>query len=161
MIMSVFTKKTQIDELIQLLQKYELSIAVLYETFASILSPSESGWMAFAKEERLHARWIGELHTQLKNENISFGQTKFTVQSTKTAIVYVENQVDKVIKDKPDLIQALNIAINIEKSLLESAFFNIFNLSNPGSQKVRAQLEEATKAHFERLIKWRKSITKA
>jgi len=158
MLMSVFMNKTQIDELIQLLQKYELSIAVLYETFASILSPSESAWMAFAKEERLHARWIGELHTQLKNENISFEQTKFTVQSTKTAIGYVENQVDKVIKDKPDLIQALNIAINIEKSLLESAFLRVFKLNGPKALQIQARLEEATKFHVDRLIEWRANI---
>jgi hypothetical protein len=137
--------KMQIDEFIQLLQKYELSIAVLYETFASILPPSGSDWMAFAKEERLHAKWIRELHTQLKNENISFEQTKFTVQSTKTAIGYVENQVAKVIKDKPDLKQPLNIAINIEKSLLESAFLRVFKLNGPKAQQIQARLEEATK----------------
>ena len=161
MIMSVFAKKTQIDELIQLLQKYELSIAVLYETFASILPLSEKAWIAYAKEERLHAKWINELHTQLKKENISFEQTKFTAQSTKTAIGYVENQIDRVIKGKPDLIQALNIAINIEKSLLESAFLRVFKLNGPKAQKIQDRLEEATKLHVDRLIEWRTKVQKA
>ena len=162
--MSVFTKKAQIDELIQLLQKYELSIAVLYETFASILPLSEiskKAWIAYAKEERLHAKWINELHTQLEKENISFEQTKFSAQSTKTAIGYAENQIDKVIKGKQDLIQALNIAINIEKSLLESAFLRVFKLNGPKEQKIQDRLEEATKLHVDRLIEWRTKVQKA
>lgn len=153
--------KTQIDELIQLLQKYELSIAVLYETFASILPSSEKAWMAFAKEERLHAKWISELHVQLKKEKLSFEQAKFTAQSTKTAIGYIENQVDKVIKDKPDLMQVLNIAIDIEKSLLESAFLRVFKLNGPKAQQIRDRLEAATKSHVDRLIEWRETIRKS
>ena len=153
--------QTQTNELIQLLQKYELSIAALYETFASILQQSKNAWMAFAKEELLHAKWINELHTQLKSENISFEQTRFTAQSTSTAIGYVESQVDRAIKDKPDLIQSLNIAINIEKSLLESAFFRIFKLNGPKAQQIQARLEEATKFHIDRLIEWQTNIQKA
>lgn len=152
---------TQIDELIQLLQQYELSIAVLYETFASILPSSKDAWMTFAKEERLHAKWINTLHGYLKNEKISFEQTKFTVQSAKTAIDYVEEEIDKTIKTKPDLNKSLNIAINIEKSLLESAFFRVFKLSGPKAQRIRAGLEGATKVHIDRLIEWQANIMKS
>lgn len=54
--------------------------------------------------------------------------------------------------------QALIIAINIEKSLLESAFFRVFKLSGPKAQNIQARLEEATKAHVERLIEWQRNI---
>ena len=124
--MGAVMNQTQTDELIQLLQKYELSIAALYETFASLLPSSQEAWMVFADEERLHAQWISSLYTHLKNEQMSFEQTKFTVQSVKTAILYVENQIDKIKKSKPDLKQFLILAINIEKSLLEGAFFRTF-----------------------------------
>lgn len=154
--------KTQIDELIQFLQKYELSIATLYETFASVLLLSRNVWMAFADEERLHAQWINTLHAHLKNEKISFEQTKFTVQSVKTAIEYIEYQIDRTKKNKTDLKQAINIAINIEKSLLESAFFKVFKLSGGSkAQNIKARLEEATKSHLERFIEWQESTTKA
>lgn len=153
--------KIQTDELVQLLQRYELSIAVLYETFATILKSSRNAWMAFSKEERFHAKWIDALHTQLKNENISFEQTKFTVQSTKLAIDYVKKQTDQAVQNKPDLLQSLNIAINIEKSLLESAFLSIFKLNGPKAQKIQTRLKEATKEHIDKLIEWRKDILKA
>jgi hypothetical protein len=152
--------KIQIDKLIQLLQKYELSIAVLYETFASILTSSKNTWMAFSKEERIHAKWIGALHTQLKKENISFEQTKFTAQSTKLAIDYVEKQAEQAIQNRPDLMQSLNIAINIEKSLLESAFLSVFKLTGPKTQKIQTRLKEATKSHINKLIEWRTDIMK-
>jgi len=151
----------KIDELIQSLQKYELSIATLYETFASILPSSRKAWMDFANEERLHAKWINTLHEHLKNEKVSFEQTKFTLQSIKTAIDFIENQIDKIIKNKTDLKQSLVIAINIEKSLLESAFLRVFKLSGPKAQKIQARLEEATKEHIERLVEWQAKIIKA
>jgi rubrerythrin len=159
-LMGVIMNNAKIDELIQSLQKYELSIATLYETFATILPSSKKAWLAFANEERLHAKWINTLHAHLKNEKISFEQTKFTVQSTKTAIDFIENQIDTIIKNKTDLKQSLSIAINIEKSLLESAFFRVFKLSGPKAQKIQTRLEEATKAHIEGLIKWQAHIKK-
>lgn len=148
------------DELIQSLQKYELSIATLYETFAALLPSSRKTWMAFANEERLHAKWINTLHAHLKNEKISLEQTKITVQSTKTAIDFIENQIDKIIKNKTDLKQSLAMAINIEKSLLEGAFFRVFKLSGPKAHNIQARLEEATKAHIGRLIEWQANTIK-
>ena len=114
--------------------------------------------MSFTNEERLHAKWIDTLHTYLINEKITFEQTKFTIQSVKTAISYVEDQINKAKKTETDLSKSLSTAINIEKSLLESTFFKVFNLSNPGAKKVRTQLEEAIRSHLERLIEWRNNL---
>ena len=146
----------QVDELIGLLQHYELSIARLYESYASILPDLKNEWLAFAKEERLHAQWIDTLHIHLKNEKISFDQQKFTVQSIRLAIDYVKKQADQVVQNKPDFIQCLNTAVNIEKSLLESAFFKVFKLEGPKAQNIKNRLEKATQAHLDKLIQWRK-----
>ena len=150
----------KIDEFIKSLQKYELSVATLYETFASILPSSKKTWMAFAKEERVHAKWINALHDHLKKEKISFEQTNLTIQSTKTAIDYITHQIDTTIKNKIDLKQSLVVAINIEKSLLESAFLRVFKLSGPKARKIQARLENATKKHIERLVEWQADIKK-
>jgi len=56
---------TQIDEFIELLQKYELSIAALYETFAKILPSTRREWLNYAEDERLHAKWIKQLHAYM------------------------------------------------------------------------------------------------
>lgn len=153
--------KKQIDEFIETLQKYELSIARLYETFASVLTDFKKNWLSFAGEEHLHAKWIDTLHAHLNDGKVSFEETKFTIQSTQTAINFIEKQIDKTIKEKPDLKQCLNIAINIENSLLESAFFKVFKLTVPEAEKIRSKLEAATKSHTKRLIEWRERITKA
>jgi rubrerythrin len=84
--MDAIMDKEQIDELIRYLVKHELTIASLYENFATILPESKDDWMSLTKEERLHAKWIDTLHTHLKNEKITFEQTQFTIQSVKTAI---------------------------------------------------------------------------
>ena len=75
----------KIDELFQTIENYELSIATLYETFASLLPDSKNSWMAFAKEERLHAEWINKIYTYVKGGKIHLEQTAITSQSAKTA----------------------------------------------------------------------------
>ena len=149
---------TTIDELIRLLAKHELSIAALYETFASKLPETKQEWLVFAEEERLHAKWVDKLYLYLKEGRIPLDSTKFTVQSVKTAIDYVEKQIERVSKEPPDLKRFLNMAIDIEKSLLETAFFRLFKLTAPEAQKVRTRLEEATKAHIQKLIEWKTRI---
>lgn len=151
----------QLDELFQLLEKYELSIANLYETYAHVLPKTKDTWMVFAKEERLHAKWINRLYIYVKDGKIQLKQTKVTSQSTKTAIDYIENQIDKTSKGKPDLKKFLDIAIGIEKSLLESSFLKLLELTDPKSQKIKAQLEEATNTHIQSLIAWRERIVKS
>ena len=149
---------TKIDELIQLLAKHELSIAALYETFASKLPETKQEWLVFAEEERLHAKWVDKLNLFQKEGRIPLESTKFTVQSVKTAIDYVEKQIERASKEPPDLKRFLNMAIDIEKSLLETAFFRLFKLTAPEAQKVRTQLEEATKVHIQKLIEWKTRI---
>ena len=153
--------KDQIEEFILLLQKYELSIAKLYEQFVANFPLYRDTWMIYANEERLHAKWINELHILLNKEKISFEQTKFTIQSTTTAINYIENQINNIAKTKIDLQQAIVVAIGIEKSLLESAFLKVFKLNGPKAQKIQARLIEATNAHLKRLIEWQTNIKKA
>ena len=150
--------KEQIDELIQLLQIYELSVAELYENFAAIFPSSKKTWLAYAKEERIHSKWISALHSRLKKEKISFEQTKITVQSTRIAIDFIEKQIAKVKKSEIDLKQAVTIAVDIEKSLLESAFFNIFKLSSPKTINIQSRLVEATKIHIKKLIEWQATL---
>ncbi|CAB1065826.1 hypothetical protein D1BOALGB6SA_10625 [Olavius sp. associated proteobacterium Delta 1] len=153
--------KVKIDEFIELLQKYELSIAALYETFATILPLTRNEWSNYAGEERLHAKWINVLHGYLKDEKISFEQTKMASQAITTSIDFIERQIQNALESKIDLKQALVFAIDIEESLLESAFLKVFKLNGAKAKKIQARLIEATEAHKNRLIEWQKRIRNA
>lgn len=153
--------KTEVDELLDLLQQHELKISALYETFASNLPSSRDAWLSLANEEKLHAKWINTLHAHLKNESISLEKTKFTCQSVRTAIAYIENTTASAAKNKPDLKKSLIIAINVEKSLLESQFFTVFELSNLNAQNIRSRLEEATNSHVNKLLEWQRRVTRS
>jgi hypothetical protein len=157
--MGMLTKE-QIDELIELLRQYELSIAALYDTFAGLLVSDGKPWTEFANEERLHAKWISTLHEYFEKEKLSIEQTNFTVQSTKVAISYIEKQIIKIGESDLDLLKALSIAIDVEKSLFESAFFRIFQFNGPKAVKIQSQLIQATKKHLDKLIQWRLSEQK-
>ena len=151
----------QLKEIFHNLERFELSVAVLYETFAALLPESKNAWLVFAGEERLHAGWVKRLYGDVKEGKIPLGPAHFTVQSIQLAIDYTESQTAKVAQEKPDLQKFLNIAINTERSLLERAYLKMFNLTAPEAQKIRTQLEEATKSHLEGLIAWRARVLKA
>ncbi len=150
--------RDQIDIFIQLLQKHELVIAALYDKFGDIFPESKKVWQAFATEERRHAKWIGALQAHLKGETVTFEQTRMTIQSATIAIEYIERQIESLGKNRIDLEKALIIALDIEKSLMESAFFKVFKLGGPKANSIRSRLMEATEAHIKRLIDWRKEI---
>jgi rubrerythrin len=148
----------QIEKFVQTLIYHELTIAALYETYASLFPESEVLWRAYAEEERLHAKWLQKLHGYLKEERVSFEQTRLTAESTQASITYIKNQIQKAVNEPPDLHQCLNVALDIEKSLLESAFFRVFKLNVPEAQKLRTQLESATQSHIAGLMDWRERI---
>ena len=150
--------KAQIDKFIQLLRKNELSIAALYETFATIFPTSRKDWLRYAEEERLHAKWINVLQDHMKDEKISFEQTKIASQAIRTSIDYIERQIQKALESKIDLEHALVIAIDIEKSLLESAFLRVFNFRHAKAERIQSRLLEATELHKKRMIEWQKKI---
>ncbi|MBM9604676.1 hypothetical protein [Desulfopila inferna] len=142
-------------ELIKLLEEHEKSIGALYEAFASLFPLFKKEWLDFAEEEYLHAGWIKKLHTHQQHGKIAFQQTRITIQSIKTAINYLETQKDRALAEKPDLAKCLDLAINVEKSLLEGSFFKVFQLTTPETQKIREKLEKATRTHINELGQWR------
>jgi hypothetical protein len=80
------------------------------------------------------------------------------VQSSRIAINFIEKQIAKAKKSEIDLTQAVTIAVDIEKSLLESAFFNIFKLSDPKAINLQSRLVEATKIHKKKFLEWQASL---
>ena len=87
-------------------------------------------------------------------------QKENSIENKFGRVDYIEGKIKDVSTSKIDLKQALIIAIDIEKSLLESGFFRVFNLSGPKAAKIRSRLVEATKAHKDSLIKWQADIGK-
>ena len=148
----------QLNELIRLMRENELALSALYETCAGLFPEHRDAWTAFAKEEQRHAKWVETLHTHLKNERITFDQVHFTIQSVRISIDYINRERIRVSTQPVDLKKALNIAVNMEKSLLENAFFKIFKLSNTSAAAIQTKLEEETKSHLHRLVDWHDSI---
>ncbi len=153
--------REQIDTFIELLQRHELAIADLYDKFGDLFPRSNKSWQAFADEERRHAKWIGALHAHLNDGTVSFEETHMTIQSTRIAIEYIERQIEGLEKKHIDLSKALAMAVDIEKSLMESAFFRIFKLSAPKGEAIRSRLMAETENHIKRLADWQKKIKDA
>ena len=146
--------KTERDCLVDTLIKFELAVAELYAAFGTVFPGDWARWNEFVEEERLHAQWLTKLKIYLKNEIISFQETKITALAVNHAIGFIKQQTSRARRNEIGLKQAILIALDIESSALESSFFKIFAFNTPNAEKIRRNLASATRDHRERFVLW-------
>lgn len=147
-------KPINIDNMIDSIRNFELTVALLYETFSRIFPPAQEKWLSFADEERIHAKWLAELKQHHNNELISFNETKITIHSINVFIEFLQEQIDRARNDKLDLKEAILIALGIENAILEKSLVKLFSFTSPKAIAVRMKLTRETRIHREKLLLW-------
>jgi rubrerythrin len=137
-------------EVIELLAKHEEALAGLYETYAELF-PDCSTWSYLYGEEIKHSEWVRSILNNVYEGSISFTDYHF---SEKTLIISIKNLQKLKVEahdDKFDLEKALDIAFNLERSIIEDHYLDYFQSKLPGIQKVLDDLKEDTQSHRELL----------
>jgi hypothetical protein len=70
-----------------------------------------------------------------------------------TSISHLEKQTEASKKGTLSLRNAVSIALDIEKSMIENKFFKIFDLADSKRDRIRAGLEKETSKHRQKLEK--------
>ena len=147
-------------QLIEALKQYELTVADLYATFADVYPDAGDEWRRMVGEEQTHARWVDALYAHVLKESLSFTKTAITLRSVATAIDYVQKLAEKVRRSPPPLLQAVSLAVDIEKSTLESAFMKVFDFSSPRARRTQERLLRETRLHLEQMSAWQAELKK-
>ena len=140
---------------------YQLTVGQLYKTYSTIFPDECDKWMAFAEEELMRAKWLSIIKTYVEGEIISLKITKISVQSVERAISFIHKQIQLAIKGKVDLHAALVIALQIDDSIIQKSFFNMFNFSNKKADDIRRYITKETTDHREKLLLWLNSVDAA
>lgn len=151
-------KADNVNNTIDSLRNFELTVALLYDTYSNVFPEDHNRWQSFVEEEKMHAKWLSGLKLYHQNQIVSFKETKITIQAINKTIEFIQIQIDRARQDEINRREAVMIALQLESSILENSFLKIFNFSTPMAKNVLMKLTRETRRHREKFILWLDTI---
>ena len=137
----------EMNEIIEGIRQHELSLSKMYRQFAKSHPNHNQFWSQLAHEEAMHARWIESLGGDYRKGQIGVSELKLNQQVLKTSISHIEKQTEASRNGDLSLLNSVSIALDIEKSMIDKNFFEIFDLADKKFDRIRAGLKKETVKH--------------
>ncbi|OGV70255.1 MAG: hypothetical protein A2283_00345 [Lentisphaerae bacterium RIFOXYA12_FULL_48_11] len=135
------------NALIDLLIKNEEAIGSLYKACALQFPGFAEFWQKIALEEKAHADVLRELAKHLQNQKVLLNHRKFNTTAVQTTIDYILKQREKVESGSMTLLQVLAAAQDIEQSIVDRDFFEVFETDSASMRLEFAALRKHTVEH--------------
>ncbi len=145
-------------DIIELLSSHEEAIGRLYFAYSEKFPLYSEFWTTLAHEEQKHSAVIIVLKTKVDAGKFSADMVKFKSELLKTMITYMEKELSKVDSGGLSLIQALSIARDIERSMIERKCFEVFEGDPAELAAVLKEMALETKRHIEKIeLAWQEN----
>ena len=138
-------------EIMELLAKHEETIYRLYMAYAARFPEKSRLWEELAKEQKSHAAWIRMLEKDVSDDYIDFDPEKYEKAAINSSIKFMEDKIDEARNDDFTLVNALSIALNMEKSFIERTHFDFFGGELGMMKKVFEDLKESAGGHADKI----------
>ncbi|MCL5036154.1 MAG: hypothetical protein M1269_03450 [Chloroflexi bacterium] len=138
-------------EMMELLAKHEETIDRLYMTYAARFPEKSRFWEELAKEQNSHAAWIRMLESDVSDGYIDFDPGKYEKAAINSSIKFMEDKINEARNDDFTLVNALSIALDIEKSFIERTHFNFFGGELGMMKEVFEDLKESAGGHIDKI----------
>ncbi len=135
-----------------MLIRHELALKRLYERFAAVLPTQKGFWQTLAAEEQQHAEWLAALRSASPTGLWLGANTHVKPQAIHTSLQYVESQVARAEEGAFSVRQALAMARDFERALLERQFSKLRDSAPPDMRAVLQRLAAATERHLRRVV---------
>ena len=139
-------REQKIDTLNYLASNEEL-IGRLYITYANRFPEQHQFWQDLADEENKHASWIRQLQSKAEEGRLYIKTDRFNVVTIINQMKHIDDEIKRASKPETSLINALSFALNLEHSLLEQKYFDVFDTDSAELKKLLSGLAEDTKRH--------------
>jgi hypothetical protein len=134
--------------LILLMSENEMTLSRLYKIYAVKFPEAEKIWNEIALEEVEHASWIKKLYDETQDGSLIFDPARFKAEAIENFSNYVGEETERAISLQTIKLQeALGIALDIEKSLIEHKIFDAFASDSVTLKQVLHLLTESTNRH--------------
>jgi len=140
------------EDIIELMKGYELVLKDLYKLFSEKIPEEKEFWLRLSEEENKHAYWLEVLGINIEKKNISLnGDNRFNLPLIKSSINHINESLDDFNKMELGLFDALTFARDMENSMIEKKFFEVFYGINDDFDRVMKLLKEETEEHRKRI----------
>ena len=138
-------------QVLALLGEIELLVADLYRGFAGAFPEDRALWEAMAAEEEVHAALVESLRRFAGPEAMPFASGKINLASLGTYKKGLEYHMGRLRQGGLNRRSALFIARDLEKTLVERAFYEFVESDDPEIRAIRGRIEGETEGHLGRL----------
>jgi rubrerythrin len=139
--------KTETLHAIELLKAIESTVSRIYEVFANKFPVHNNLWTQLADEERIHARWIENLLEEAASGSIELKKGRFNTGAIQSFSQYAEDILSRIQKEEISMAQAADMAIDLETSLLERKFYEVFQGDSEILQQTFSNMKAQTSGH--------------
>jgi hypothetical protein len=139
-------------EIIDQMAKNEVKLSELYAKYAHAFPTRKEFWNNIAQEEVSHGAWINTLKKRVEDGSVVFATDRFNIDLLNDFYKYVQQQELRLNEGIP-LVTALVASKEIEETLLEKKFFEVFHGDSMELEILLLALEYSTKNHREIVVK--------
>lgn len=139
------------ENLLVLLEQFEMEISNLYKLFAGKFPKYEDLWNELSRQEIEHAAHVKKLHDLAKAGKVIFNEKQTKTYTVKTVLEGVKNAYAKTQADKMTMMNALVISRDLEQSIIEKEFYNYFLEKDSDSRNLIHSIKQETHEHQSRV----------
>jgi len=139
----------------ELLAQCEEKLGELYQAYAEWFPEEAAFWEKLAKEERAHASWVQALLPRVHGGLITFRENRL---GSPAFILFYDYIVQRLQESRSPITLpgALIVAVDIENTLVEKSYYDVFTATDPESARLLTLLSRSSDAHLRRVReKWR------
>lgn len=133
------------------LKAVELAMARFYALCASAFPQDTELWDGLRRDEEEHARLVDELRQLAKEKKADYTLDKFNAALLNTYLAGIEDEIRRFKNGKIGRRQALSIAQDYERTLIERQFYNVVKGPQPEYGQISQRIDQETHTHFQKL----------
>jgi hypothetical protein len=141
----------RVEAYIRKLIDHEEAMREMYQLFADFLPDHGDFWMGIAREEIGHAQVLRKLHTEMLTAGVEFDPGGLQSEGLQESLEFVIRSRNDCMNDGIDMEGALNIAVFMERVIVDHRFFKCFKGLTPEVESQILAIHNQTVDHLKRI----------
>ncbi|HEX7320732.1 MAG TPA: hypothetical protein VF399_10315 [bacterium] len=130
-----------------LLEIHEERLSILYNAYAKKFPEYEAFWSGLAADEVEHAGLVHQLSAEKKA--VDYNADRLNASAVEISIGYLNDQIANIKKYDISLINALSIAMNFERSIMDGKIYEAFKGRSTSAKNILQKLTSSLKKHVD------------
>lgn len=136
---------------LDLLREHERAIGRLYAAYAGRFPEEREFWLGLSREEDQHAKWLDSLQSRVDEDPSSLVADRFPTAAIELSLAYVNRLTGNADSSDLTRVNALSVAVDLERALLEHKYFEVFTTNDPHIKRTLQMLEQSTQTHLRKV----------